>query len=348
VGAGREPPRGGRAVGTGREPRRGGRAVTWALAALVLGAAIAAPHLLRLDAAPPALAAGVWLCALLLRAVGSLLAAVSLELFVPVTRAYEPLSQVCALGVSGHALGDAVLALPAFVLAGSMIAALLQLMRAARAVARLSSERIVGDGPGGSLLVADGELLVAAAGLRRPRVLVSAGALLALDDDELEASLEHERGHIARRHRYVLVVGELARSLGRFVPGTRAAARELLFHLERDADRFALRLHSPNALASAICKAALHEPPQGLLALSGDNWPGRRIAGVTFSLGGGGVVSRRVRQLLDTAPLPRPSLGLLALAPLMIALLAVSAGTLPFVAHATMHHAHRGAPAHHC
>jgi Zn-dependent protease with chaperone function len=309
--------------------------VTWALAALVLAAAIAAPHLLRLDAAPPALAAGVWLCALLLRAVGSLLAAVSLELFVPVTRAYEPLSDVCALGVSGHALGDAVLAVPAFVLAGSIIAALLQLMRAARAVGRLASERVVGAGPGGSLVVADGELLVAAAGLRRPRVLVSAGALLALDDDELEASLEHERGHIARRHRYVLVVSELARSLGRFVPGTRAAARELLFHLERDADRFALRHHSPTALASAICKAALHEPRQGL-------------SGVAFSLGGGGVVSRRVRQLLDNAPLPRPSLGVLAVAPLMIVLLAVSAGTLPFVAHATMHHAHRGTPAHHC
>lgn len=319
--------------------------MTWAPAALVLAAAIAAPHLLRLDAAPPALAAGVWLCALLLRAVGSLLAAVSLELFVPVTRAYEPLSNVCALGVSGHSLGDAVLALPAFVLAGSMIAALLQLMRATRAVARLASERVVGAGPGGSLVVADGELLVAAAGLRHPRVLVSAGALLALDDDELEASLEHERGHIARRHRYVLVVSELARSLGRFAPGTRAAARELLFHLERDADRFALRHHSPTALASAICKAALHEPPQGLLALGGGASGAR---GLAFSLGGGGVVSRRVRQLLDNTPLPRPSLGLLALAPLMIALLAVSASTLPFVAHATMHHAHRGAPAHHC
>lgn len=302
--------------------------MTWLLAALALTAAIAAPHVLRLDAAPPALAAGVWLCALLLRAVGSLLAAVSLELFVPVTRAYDPLSHVCALGVSGHSLGDAALALPAFVLAGSMIAALLQLMYAARAVARLTT---VGNGPGGSLLVADGELLVAAAGLRHPRVLVSAGALLALDDDELEASLEHERGHIARRHRYVLVVSELARSLGRFVPGTRAAARELLFHLERDADRFALRRHSPTALASAICKAALHEPPRGVMAL-----------------GGAGVVSRRVRQLLDTAPLPRPSLGVVAVVPLMIALLAVSAATLPFVAHATMHHAHRRAPAHHC
>ena len=78
--------------------------------------------------------------------------------------------------------------------------------------------------------VADGELLVAAAGLRRPRVLVSAGALLALDDDELEASLEHERGHIARRHRYVLVVSELSAYIaakGAIVALTKTLGREL-------------------------------------------------------------------------------------------------------------------------
>jgi Zn-dependent protease with chaperone function len=176
-------------------------------------------------------------------------------------------------------------------------------------------------------------MLVAAAGLVRPRVLVSAGALLALDDDELDASLDHERGHIARGHRYVMLVCELARALGRFIPGTRTAARELLFHLERDADRFALsRRHDPTALASAICKAALHRPPQGL----------------TLALGGGNVVTRRVVQLLDAAPLRRPSIALLALAPVMIVLLAASACALPFVAHATVHHAHRGAPTHHC
>jgi hypothetical protein len=275
----------------------------------------------------------VWLCALLLRAVASLLAAVSLELFVPLTRAYEPLTGVCALGISGHAVGDAVLALPTFVLALSLIAVLLQLRQAARAVRRLTTEGVVGEGPGGSLVVADRDMLVAAAGLVRPRVLVSAGALLALDDDELDASLDHEHGHIAHGHRYVLLVCELARALGRFIPGTRSAARELLFHLERDADRFALsRRHDPTALASAICKAALHRPPPGL----------------TLALGGGNVVTRRVVQLLDATPLRRPSVVLLALAPAMIILLATSACALPFVAHATVHHAHRGAPAHHC
>jgi beta-lactamase regulating signal transducer with metallopeptidase domain len=187
-------------------------------------------------------------------------------------------------------------------------------------------------GADGSIVVADGELLVAAAGLLRPRVVVSAGALLALDDEELAASLDHERGHIARRHRYVVAAGELARSVGRFLPGTRAAAAELLFHLERDADRYALaRRHHPAVLASAICKAAQHRPPHGL----------------TLALGGG-VVARRARQLLDSTPLRRPSAGLLTLVPVMIVLLAASAAALPFVAHDTMHHAHRGVPAQHC
>jgi Zn-dependent protease with chaperone function len=307
--------------------------VTWVLVAVGLAVAIVLPHRLRLDAAPPPLAAAVWLCALGLRAVGSLLAAVALELFVPITGAYEPLSGVCALGVSGHALGDAALALPTLALAGSLIVSLLGLWKADRAVRRLIAASVVGAGPEGSLVVADGELLVAAAGLVRPRVLVSAGALLALDDDELAASLEHERGHIARGHRYVMVIGELARSLARFVPGTRAAAGELLFQLERDADRYALaRRHDSAALASAICKAALHQPPQG----------------ITLALGGAGAVTRRVRQLLENAPLRRPPLGLLTLAPVMIVLLAISASALPFVAHATVHHAHSGAPARHC
>ena len=77
-------------------------------------------------------------------------------------------------------------------------------------------------------------------GCGRPRIVISAGALVALDDAELLASLDHERGHIALRHRYLLVAGELARAVARFLPGTRAAARELVFSLERDADRYAL------------------------------------------------------------------------------------------------------------
>jgi beta-lactamase regulating signal transducer with metallopeptidase domain len=122
------------------------------------------------------------------------------------------------------------------------------------------------------------------AGLRRPRVIVSAGALTTLDDDELAASLDHEHGHIARRHRFLFVFAELCRGLARFLPGTGRATRELAFHLERDADQWALaRRHDPYALASAICKAATARPGQ---------------APALTSLGGSGV-TERLRQLLD-------------------------------------------------
>jgi beta-lactamase regulating signal transducer with metallopeptidase domain len=88
-------------------------------------------------------------------------------------------------------------------------------------------------------------------------VVVSTGALVHLDDEELAAGLAHERGHIQRRHRWVLLAAEIARAVARPLPGTRHAMAELAFHIERDADRWALRrMHDPLALASAICKAA--------------------------------------------------------------------------------------------
>jgi hypothetical protein len=124
--------------------------------------------------------------------------------------------------------------------------------------------------------------------------VVSAGALTSLDDGELYAGLDHERGHIDRRHRWVLVAAAVLRGLARPLPGTRAAAEELAFHLERDADRFALRRdNEPLDLATAICKAA-----------------GGANLGVTAMALNGGGAARRVRQLLESSdatsrPMPR-------------------------------------------
>ena len=190
---------------------------------------------------------------------------------------------------------------------------------------RLLRTSVVGPGPGESLILADGALLVAVAGLRRPQVVVSAGALVALDDEELHASLEHERGHIALRHRYLLVAAELARAVGRFLPGTRAAARELIFALERDADRYASR-----AATTPRCSPARSARPR----------VGRSPVLPTLALGGG-VVARRARLLLEAgASAAAPHLGLVALAPVMVALVAASAIALPFVAHAGYHRGH--------
>ncbi len=54
----------------------------------------------------------------------------------------------------------------------------------------------------------------------------------------------------------VLIYAQLCAALARLVPGTSAAVDELVFHLERDADRWALgRAIDPDALASALRKA---------------------------------------------------------------------------------------------
>ena len=105
------------------------------------------------------------------------------------------------------------------------------------------------------MIVPERGVVLAAAGVSRPRVVVSTGALLALDDEELAAGLAHEQAHIARRHRWILLYAEACRGLSVFFPGARHAVRHLSHHLERDADAWALRRHDRLALASAICKA---------------------------------------------------------------------------------------------
>ncbi|MGI8594968.1 MAG: M48 family metalloprotease [Solirubrobacteraceae bacterium] len=265
------------------------------LAALV-GAAIAVPHLLRLERAAPGVASTVWLSALVLRALAGVFLAVFIVLYVPTTMLFDALTHWCwhavipvltsHLGLDGHRVGDAATIVPGLFLAGSLVSMAYGLARTLRAVRRWLRKTQVGPGPRGSVVVADQEIVLAAAGLRRPQIVVSAGALVRLDDDELAAGLAHERGHIARRHRFVALVADGCRALGRLVPGTGQAARELTFHLERDADRWAVTRarQDPCTLASAICKAAVPSPAR---------------ASAMSSLAGGGRMSDRLRELLD-------------------------------------------------
>lgn len=264
----------------------------------VLAVTLVAPHAMRFDAAPPSLAAAVWLLALLLRASATAVGVVVVVLIAPSTDVAHALTHWCwhtvvpllaaHLGLGGHVLVDAAVLIPALVLLASAVSVALSVARAARSMKRLVA-RGLGPGPRNSVIVGGREIVLAAAGLRRPRVLVSAGALTLLDDAELNAGLDHEHGHIARRHRWVLLVAQLAHAIGRFVPGAKRAFAELVLHLERDADRYALkRRHAPWDLASAICKAA-------------DSWA--FTAAAAAGLAGGGVL-RRVRQLVDDEPPP--------------------------------------------
>jgi Zn-dependent protease with chaperone function len=237
----------------------------WLLALIAGG--ITLPHALRLTRSAPMAAATLWTVALALRALLVIFAVLYVAFFIPGTEVFTKLTHWCwrtvvpflaaHLGLDGHYVGGAATILPGLVAMISLLSVAIGVARGTRAVRRLLAGESLGPGPSDTVIVAGHEVMLAAAGLGRPRVVVSAGALLELDDEELAAGLDHERGHIARRHRFVLVFAELCRSIGRAVPGSRHAIRELGFHLERDADRWALRQsHHPYALASAICKAA--------------------------------------------------------------------------------------------
>jgi hypothetical protein len=231
----------------------------------VLGVAL--PHLLRLDNARPATAAILWTAALTLRALTAVSAALFLFVAFPETAAFKVLTHWCVhsamaaagvdVDVHGHAIGAAAVVAPAATIAVALVAAQLGTIRASRAVTATLRRKSLGAGPQHSIIVGGSDVLVAAAGLVHPRIVVSAGALAALDDEELAAGLAHEHGHIARRHHVGLAYAESCRAVARMLPGTRRAVAELRFHLERDADEWALRRHhDPCALASAICKAA--------------------------------------------------------------------------------------------
>ena len=126
--------------------------------------------------------------------------------------AYRVASRDIELGLSGHGVADVALLAPVLALAVSLVSVCVGLWRARRSVSAWVRRTSIGPGPQESVIVGEHDIVVAAAGLRRPRVIVSAGALTSFNDEELAASLAHERGHIAHRHRFVVVTAEVSRS----------------------------------------------------------------------------------------------------------------------------------------
>jgi hypothetical protein len=284
------------------------------LAALVAAAAsggIVLPHLLALRRADPATALLLWAAALALRAlvvVGTVAGALVLLHPWHLLRAFADWPCAPHHQVAGHA----AVALGGLALAASLVWALLRVAQAAFAVRRLVRTPL-GRGPEGSVIVGGDDVVLAAAGLARPTLVISAGALARLDDAELAAAIAHERAHIRRRHRYVLLYAELCRVLGRPLPGTAHAVRQLRFHIERDADRSAVRGRADRlALASAICKAATGATTRaGMAALGGDG------------------TAARVRELLQDAAPGAGARRLRALAVAVATLAVAAALSLP-------------------
>jgi Zn-dependent protease with chaperone function len=304
--------------------------MTGALAASV-AAGIVLPHVLRLNQVAPVSACVLWIASLALRALTGLVAVTFLLFFLPQTQVFESLTHWCLhavfpglagdLNVEGHGIGDVALFLPGVALGVSLLVACVRTARGAWTARRLVDRHVLGRGPHGCIIVSGTDVVFAVAGLARPKIVVSAGALASLDDAELAAGLDHEQAHIARRHRFVMLAAVALSALAWMVPGSRRASAEIAFHLERDADRWALaRRNDRLALASVICKAAAGAQAPGSPAI--------------VNLGQTGV-RERLSQLLDDRP-RRPShpatATLNALAATMIACTLLLAGLLPAAA----------------
>ncbi len=312
--------------------------MTFLLSGIVL-VAIWAPHLARLTRVSSTIAVAIWVSVLALRALGVIFAIAFVVLFVPATEPYRAATRWCwhailpflaaHLGLSGQRIGDGAVIATIGVIVASVLSVLWAVWRTDRDVRAMVRTRTLGRGPEGSLIIAGSQVVVGVAGLSRHQIVVSAGALVTLDDAELAASLEHERGHVVRRHRYLLLFAEVCRALARFLPGSRAATRELAFHLERNADEYALaHQHDPLALASAICKAATS--------------PARARPGVA-RLGGEGVAARlRILagpQLHPSEPAHRAAwVARLAATTMIVLTVSLTAALPPALALAIMRH----------
>jgi Zn-dependent protease with chaperone function len=291
--------------------------------ALVVVVVIALPHRLPLQRTSPLVAATVWLSALLLRAAVAVGGAVFVLVYLPQTGLFQAVARWCwhqvvpllatHLGLSGHPLAHAALVLPGLALAGSLMWLLVGLARAWVGLRR-QLRGALGDGPGGSTVIAADDVVVAVTALGRPRIVLSEAALGVMDPEELRACMAHEQGHLRRRHRPLLLAGSVLGALARPLPRTRVAERELGFHVERDADEFAVReTRDPLALASAICKVAQSHATA---------WTG---------LAGRGRVTGRLEILVGGPPPRSPTLerAATALATVLVAMTVAIAATVP-------------------
>lgn len=108
---------------------------------------------------------------------------------------------------------------------------------------------------------------------RPGHIVVSAGMLRRLDDDERRVLLAHERAHLRRQHHRYIAVADIAAGV---VPMLRPLRSRVRFATERWADEDAAAVvGSRELVARAICRAALAKSDGRILALAELGVPAR-------------------------------------------------------------------------
>jgi Zn-dependent protease with chaperone function len=111
---------------------------------------------------------------------------------------------------------------------------------------------------------------------RRPRIVMSDGALLLLSSRQARAVIEHERGHAHEHHGLVMLPMVGLRKLFAWVPYARLAPVEIASLLEMSADDYSARRNDPVALAAALVLMATSGPsPSCAFGAAGNAIPKR-------------------------------------------------------------------------
>ena len=226
----------------------------------------------------------------------------------------------------GATVAELGLALTGAVLARAAVTAAAH-WRAARREARWHAEtaRLVGHPePGlGATLVDHPQPAAYCVAGRHPTVILTTGAVRALDPEQLSAVLAHERAHLAGHHHRLRAMARIARQVLPFLPLMRDADVQVARLVELHADDAATRARDPQALAAALVILATGASPAPALAAAATD----AIQRIHRLLRPAEPVSRIRRQLL------RAGVAALALTPALLALtpaiVALALGRVP-------------------
>ena len=147
---------------------------------------------------------------------------------------------------------------------------------------------------------------------RHPTVILTTGAVAALDPAQLQAVLAHERAHLAGQHHRLLAMARIGRQVLPFVPLMRDADLQVARLVELHADDAATRASDPRSLATALvvlATATAASPAPALAAAATD-----AVQRIHRLLGPAEPLGRVRRHLL------RAGAAALALTPVLLAL----------------------------
>ena len=153
-------------------------------------------------------------------------------------------------------------------------------------------------------------------------MILTTGAVQALEPGQLDAVLAHERAHLTGRHHRLLAMARIGREVLPFLPLMRDAEEHVARLVELHADDAATRARDPRLLATALVVLATASPAPALAAGATDS-----VQRIHRLLGPSEPLGRPRRQLL------RATAAALALTPVLLALtpavIALALGKLP-------------------